>query len=288
MLCTVNSICTNTKVPTSLTKQQQIVWKARWTKRCGCISERDIRQKMRKSGNTLKETKERKTLSMLTAWYGQTVLRKKNESDDIDQNNNHTIEHNDIITSTDTRSKKIKKAIYEAWCSDHKTKNKRKKALRSHTESVLRPISKNLYFMCWKVLLPSRAEIHGQKSEVDALQKQQNLEAIESMFSNKKSRANQVLINFQNKIRAELKQRQSVRLIEYDSWLHNCKKERFILSVITSSFVGILGGFTMIICVLLSATFSDTQCILWVGAVAQSIAMQVFVCLCACFLLLNY
>ena len=60
-----------------------------------------------------------------------------------------------------------------------------------------------------------------------------------------------------------------------DSWHADCKKERCILTSINAIFVGTLGMFTMMVCILLSASLSEEQCLLWVSAVMQSLLMQV-------------
>ena len=66
-----------------------------------------------------------------------------------------------------------------------------------------------------------------------------------------------------------------MRRLEFDSWLNDCRSERLILSSLTSIFVGILGFFTLILCLITSASFTNMQCMLWVETVAQSIALQV-------------
>ncbi len=83
------------------------------------------------------------------------------------------------------------------------------------------------------------------------------------------------ICTFQLRIRAELRQRRVVRLIEFDAWLHDCRFKRFLLAVITNLFVGTLGLFTIIICVLLSAAFDAQQAEAWVESVLLSIAVQV-------------
>ena len=57
----------------------------------------------------------------------------------------------------------------------------------------------------------------------------------------------------------------------------DCKVYRDRLSVINAVFLIVLASFTMMICLLLSAAFDDTQCIIWVEKALQSIAMQVLV-----------
>ncbi len=50
-----------------------------------------------------------------------------------------------------------------------------------------------------------------------------------------------------------------------------------MLSAVTSAFVTVLAGFTLVICLLLSAAFTEEQCYAWIGGVGKSIAMQVVV-----------
>ena len=57
----------------------------------------------------------------------------------------------------------------------------------------------------------------------------------------------------------------------------DCKADRSRLMVINSSFLTVLAAFTMMICLLLSAAFDDSECVLWVEKVMQSIAMQILV-----------
>ncbi len=96
-----------------------------------------------------------------------------------------------------------------------------------------------------------------------------------SLLSSRSRLGHRVITRFQRRVRFDLGQRRLVRLVEFDAWLHECRVKRCWLAVITNLFVGALGVFTMVVCVLLSAAFDADQALKWVEAVLQSIAMQV-------------
>jgi hypothetical protein len=98
----------------------------------------------------------------------------------------------------------------------------------------------------------------------------------ESLLAHKKGRVlARVIVTLQRRMHAAMLQRRLVRLVEFDSCLHDCKGNLFLLALITNLFVGSLGLFTMIVCVLLSAAFDAQQAVNWVKAVMQNIALQV-------------
>lgn len=138
----------------------------------------------------------------------------------------------------------------------------------------LRYVSKTLFFFACRVVLPSRSRIRGRHAEfgADSLDRQSTAETVQ-----RNAAAANVIWRFQRKIREAQLLRRRVRLKEFSAWHKDCEPPRRILSLISTLFLGVLAGFTMMICVLLSAAFSDEQCIRWVAAVAQSILMQIVV-----------
>ena len=151
---------------------------------------------------------------------------------------------------------------------------KRIKQQASDWQNVRR-VEKNLHFLkCWRVKLPTRAEVRGQAAEQRTLQARADMEAATHAIEGNAA-ASGVIRKFQRKIRTAQLLRRRVRNIEFNAWYRDCKKERFRLTLINTSFLATLGGFTMMICILLSAAFNDEQCVNWVYAVLQSILAQI-------------
>jgi hypothetical protein len=119
-------------------------------------------------------------------------------------------------------------------------------------------------------------QIRGFQAETDDLAAKEMLRTSVSAFRpHRMGLGSRVVAKFQRRIRSGLAQRRLVRLVEFDSWLRDCKVKRFLLALITNVFVITLGLFVMFVCVLLSATFTSDHAVEWYKVVLQSIAVQV-------------
>ena len=86
-----------------------------------------------------------------------------------------------------------------------------------------------------------------------------------------------VVTMFQRNIRLQQYRRRILRGIEFDAWHYDCRRWRIQLSFITGSFLLILGFATLMVCLLVSAAFTLTECLNWAIEVAKSLLMQLFV-----------
>lgn len=86
-----------------------------------------------------------------------------------------------------------------------------------------------------------------------------------------------LIVKFQTRIRARQKARRRLREVEFSAWLHDCKGWRNQLSAINGVFLASLASFTLVVLLLLSASFTPTESLLWLQAVGQSLVMQLFV-----------
>jgi hypothetical protein len=122
----------------------------------------------------------------------------------------------------------------------------------------------------------THTQVRGQQKEEDKLRDLESRRtALQHFQAHKRGAASRAVLKFQRRLRKGLAQRRIVRLVEFDSWLRDCRVKRFWLAVIANLFVATLGLFTMVVCVLLSAAFTAAQTVAWVESVMQSIAMQV-------------
>jgi len=86
-----------------------------------------------------------------------------------------------------------------------------------------------------------------------------------------------VVRRFQRRVRMKQHRRRLLRTIEFDAWLTDCRKWRIQLSVINYVFLTTCAVCTLLVCLVLSASFTMDECITWVKVVAQSLLMQLFV-----------
>ena len=246
---TVNSFTTNTTVPRSLAQQQAKVM----MKRLGCVSKRTLQLEEAQQAN---QTRQLRVLAVLQTWWDRTIdtrLQLQNQSDISRPSATWSVK---LFSKASSLAKRVKVKA-QAW-------------------EQLRHVPKILRFLNCRIPLPSRAEIRGQAAEQSDLEaRAEALAAANAMQAN--STATKVMERFQCGIRQQQLRRRRIRLIEFDSWERDCRRERTILLVINTTFLGILSLFTMMICILLSAAFNPEQCLQWVAAVAQSIAMQIVV-----------
>ena len=84
-------------------------------------------------------------------------------------------------------------------------------------------------------------------------------------------------MTLQRRIRAEQRVRQESRSIEFDAWYADCGPRRHALTAINYTFLAVLGAFTFVVCLLVSAAFTDEECALWVLSVVENIVVQIFV-----------
>ena len=76
-------------------------------------------------------------------------------------------------------------------------------------------------------------------------------------------------------IQLRIRLRQAGRAYEFDVWHVECKALRNGLKTINILFLLIVAAFTFTICLLLSATFTEAEALMWVVGVVQSLVMQV-------------
>ena len=117
-----------------------------------------------------------------------------------------------------------------------------------------------------------------------------------------------VIKHFQDRIRTGQARRAALRKLEFDSWYvicnqfsvvllsccvsfdgldqvlfpcspryQDCKRERAVLMAINVTFLAIVGLFTLLVLLLLSAAFDEAQALIWLVAVVQNVAMQIVV-----------
>ena len=242
MTANVNSFSTNTVLPRSLVRQQ---WKALVARLCGTAAAEAERKRR-------EETAEKQMVTAQKFWKASS-----SQSSHVNTASKQPV----VGVSLNTFSKVSKL-----------TKDIRRRAAKWDAD---RRIVKMLRFMVWKVPLPSRAQIRGQAAEEAKVNASEVEAAAKAVLAN--AAATRMISRFQKTVRQSQIARRRVRMIEFESWLRHCKAERRMLTFINSVFLGVLGLFTMMVCVLLSAAFNDEQCLRWVAAVGQSILMQVAV-----------
>ena len=257
MIANVNSFTTRTAVPRSLTQMQLNVMKRR--KRCGRVPS-DARQKNVAENERLR--REKSVLNVLRLWWDTTINSK------LERERNRPIAPRLLGTLTSS--------TLGAKAFSNVSKMAKKVGKKAADWSSVRYVPKVLRFVAWQIPLPSRVQIRGQAKEQNSLQsKQAARAAADAVLQN--DAATKVIERFQRQIRHDALRRRRIRLIEFDAWNRDCKRERALLTLINSVFLGLLGVFTMMVCVLLSAAFNDEQCLQWVAAVGQSILMQIVV-----------
>ncbi len=63
---------------------------------------------------------------------------------------------------------------------------------------------------------------------------------------------------------------------EFNAWLLDLRRKRTLLSFVNYVFVTVLAGFTLTICLLLSAAFTEEECVDWMANVATSVFVGAF------------
>eukprot|EP00750_Incisomonas_marina_P021991 INCI4813.4.p1 GENE.INCI4813.4~~INCI4813.4.p1 ORF type:complete len:1544 (+),score=268.49 INCI4813.4:5299-9930(+) len=87
----------------------------------------------------------------------------------------------------------------------------------------------------------------------------------------------EAIAKLQRKIQLRIRLRQAGRAYEFDVWHVECKALRNGLKTINILFLLIVAAFTFTICLLLSATFTEAEALMWVVGVVQSLVMQICV-----------
>ncbi len=85
------------------------------------------------------------------------------------------------------------------------------------------------------------------------------------------------LVKFQTRVRAVRAWRLGTRQLEFDRWYHDCRRNRYVLTVLSASALGVLSVFSFQICLMAAAAFTLDQSVLWAVKVMQSVAMQLFI-----------
>ena len=85
------------------------------------------------------------------------------------------------------------------------------------------------------------------------------------------------IVTFQRVWRSNTKLKRAVRDLEFDAWYDGQSRERHLLAMLSSAVLAVVATFTLTICLYLSCAFNDEASLMWVGDVAQSLVVQVFV-----------
>lgn len=147
---------------------------------------------------------------------------------------------------------------------------------------IMKLAEKNLFFLCYKMKLPKLGELRGwyaqnhhnaQFSMDNEMSEPPDAKLVTVVHHN--TVATQAIKKLQRKVRFNFLQREIVRLQEFDHWHHDCRPNRRILRIINLIFLFCVIFITLIVCILLSAAFSDEVCWKCLYAVLRSIAIQV-------------
>eukprot|EP00750_Incisomonas_marina_P010853 INCI16312.9.p1 GENE.INCI16312.9~~INCI16312.9.p1 ORF type:complete len:1916 (+),score=402.72 INCI16312.9:439-6186(+) len=136
-------------------------------------------------------------------------------------------------------------------------------------------IEQALSFFNIRVKLPTYRQLRGGE-HLDSVIEETNVKAAFKEVVLNNAAANGIA-RCQLRVRDKQQRRRALRLLEFDHWLQDCKQDRGVLAIINAAFVTILSVFTMVVCLLLSAAFTEQQCFAWAAAVGQSVLMQVLV-----------
>jgi hypothetical protein len=83
------------------------------------------------------------------------------------------------------------------------------------------------------------------------------------------------LTQCQRLVRDRQARRRALRLLEFECWLHDCWWHRVALTALNALFLATLAALALLVCLLLSALFSQAESLRWVVAVCKSYATQV-------------
>jgi len=244
-MCLVHSFTTHTAVARGLVQIRINALK----RKLRCVSRQQLQEEHAKRRATAQEFRVLHIVRQWWQWAKVTRAEKLQE---------------DTGTSPQLRVSTIQKMVALA---------KRVKAKAAKWTSI-RYVSKELRFLVWRIPLPSRAMVRGRgHTEVSSAKENRVLQS--SVAAN--SDTMRIVRRFQMHVIDQHLRRRRIRLIEFEAWLRDCKHYRWILTAINAAFLGVLASFTMVICVLLSAAFTDDLCMAWGKAVGQSILMQTLV-----------
>ena len=85
------------------------------------------------------------------------------------------------------------------------------------------------------------------------------------------------LVQFQSRLRTVQAWRLDTRQLEFERWYHDCRRDRYVLTALSSAVLAVIAVFTLEICLMAAAAFTLAQSVEWVVQVAQSIALQLLV-----------
>ena len=123
-------------------------------------------------------------------------------------------------------------------------------------------VSTKLHFLHCAVNLPSTSVVGQRHTQLDP----------------KRTRAaHSGVMRFQRLFRSKMRLKRVVRDLEFHAWYNDLRRHRHVLAMLSSSVLLVLAAFTLTICLFLSCAFDDEQSLMWVGDVAQSLVVQVFV-----------
>eukprot|EP00750_Incisomonas_marina_P010845 INCI16312.10.p1 GENE.INCI16312.10~~INCI16312.10.p1 ORF type:complete len:863 (+),score=133.62 INCI16312.10:242-2590(+) len=147
-----------------------------------------------------------------------------------------------------------------------------------HSEVLPSPsqtIEQSLSFLTIGVELPSTRQLRGRQHLEAQLEEKTVQESLKGVVLNES--AARGIAKCQLRVKEKQGRRRMLRLLEFDHWLSDCKHERNVLTAINGTFVAVLAVFTLVVCLLLSAAFTEKQCFLWAVAVGKSVLMQLLV-----------
>ena len=82
---------------------------------------------------------------------------------------------------------------------------------------------------------------------------------------------------FQRCVKQYLHERSAARDVEFEAWYYRFRPERRALGWLSAGVLIVCSVFTLVVCLLLSGAFSETETLSWAEDVGKSIALQVFV-----------
>ena len=87
------------------------------------------------------------------------------------------------------------------------------------------------------------------------------------------------VVQFQRHVRAVLLDRRELRKLEFEEWhkTPQLKQKRVVLTVLASLVLAVIAGFTLFVCVLIAAAFTEDEVGFWLVDVIRTFTVQVFV-----------
>ena len=263
MIANVNSFQTKTSVPESVVKQQL----AKLLRRFKCARNASVAPAgptflASITGTSTEAAPLAHIRAVVQLWYRPA-----------DEGKNTVIK---LGTDTDTldNARKLRRKLSERHARDNPILARDHAVVANQRAAGSRPCRRgsklrelvdvrSLRFCCVPVQLPKTGtawfrHTHEDKFDVHDDKTPEKLKAI---------------AQFQGHVRHRQQRRMALRAVEFDAWLRDMKRQRDTLSLINSIFVAVLSVFTLVICIFLSAAFSEEECIDWVVNVGQSLVV---------------